>query len=408
MKTFYSALVGLWLGTMANAETIEIMHFWVSDSESAALDVFATSYREGGGEWLEDLQPNAGALFDSAYSRIREGFPPTAMQWLVASDLGDMLDSGVIVPVEHFSSAEALAGLYPFIDAAVRFNGQIAAIPVGLHGNNWVYYNKERMDRFGFETPESWDAFFLQMDTIRAAGEPTIAIGPGIWERSLVFDALLADAGGQELLVSMRDGEIVEGQRVAVETAFANLIHYIDLARSTDVQFSSWNEASLGVAEGSATVQVMGDWAKGELVAAGFVPDEDFLCQITPGNDNQYLLTIDAFVLPYSRSEADQRAQRRFVEVVLDPENQAEFSRLKGALPVIQNVDLNLLDVCGQRGLAAIQSDDAIVMRVTRGSNPAFRRAIETVMEQIWNREIVSADDAYTHLQFLFGKAHGG
>ena len=37
------------------------------------------------------------------------------------------------------------------------------------------------------------------------------------------------------------------------------------------------------VIKGEAGMQLMGDWAKGEFIAAGKVPGKDFLCVAAPG-----------------------------------------------------------------------------------------------------------------------------
>jgi ABC-type glycerol-3-phosphate transport system substrate-binding protein len=38
------------------------------------------------------------------------------------------------------------------------------------------------------------------------------------------------------------------------------------------------------VIKGEAGMQLMGDWAKGEFMAAGKAPGKDFMCAATPGH----------------------------------------------------------------------------------------------------------------------------
>jgi glucose/mannose transport system substrate-binding protein len=56
-----------------------------------------------------------------------------------------------------------------------------------------------------------------------------------------------------------------------------------------------WNLATSMVMNGEAAFQIMGDWAKGEFLAAGKVPGEDFLCAPAPGN--AFILNSDSFVM---------------------------------------------------------------------------------------------------------------
>ena len=44
-----------------------------------------------------------------------------------------------------------------------------------------------------------------------------------------------------------------------------------------------WNLATAMVIKGEAGMQLMGDWAKGEFLAAGKVPGKDFACVAAPG-----------------------------------------------------------------------------------------------------------------------------
>ncbi|MEM6939558.1 MAG: ABC transporter substrate-binding protein [Pseudomonadota bacterium] len=407
MHRLVSAAFAACLATSAQANTIEIMHFWVSRSESAALSVFAEHFERDGGRWIEDPQPNAATLSEEGFARIREGFPPSAMQWAVSPDLGDLVTAGITVPLAEVADPESIARLAPFILEPLTFDGQIAALPIGLHGNNWSFYNAETMARFGFSAPTSWGAMFDQMDTIADAGVTTIAIGSGRWELTLVLDALALNEGGTPILRQIRDGRVSADARDGLERAFSHLIRYVDLVHRSGLVVDTWDAASLAVAQGRATVQVMGDWAKGELVAAGFVPQRDFLCSITPNPQNQLLVTLDAFVLPHSDLAEDRAAQQRFAQIALDPVNQAAFAGHKGALPVVQDVDITSVDICTQRGIEAISQERTEIMRVTAGANPAVEAAMQTVIDQVWDQEFKDGAQAVTALEALYRIALG-
>ena len=44
-----------------------------------------------------------------------------------------------------------------------------------------------------------------------------------------------------------------------------------------------WNETTNTVIAGQALFHIMGDWMKGEWLAAGKVPGVDFGCEVIPG-----------------------------------------------------------------------------------------------------------------------------
>ena len=64
------------------------------------------------------------------------------------------------------------------------------------------------------------------------------------------------------------------------------------LRRSRGFSGRDWNLATSMVMNGEAAFQIMGDWAKGEFLAGGKVPGEDFLCAPAPGN--AFILNTDS------------------------------------------------------------------------------------------------------------------
>lgn len=406
LRTLAAATFASCIGGSATSETVDVMHFWTAESESAALNAFRGDFEASGGTWFEDSYPTEREMREAFFDRVRDGFPPSAVQWLVSDTMQDMLRSGVIRPVDNVVPQSVLDRVRPLALAALEVDGVSAGVPVGFHGYNWAYYNAGIMKEFGFAAPRSWDEFFTQMETIQAEGRPTIAIGSGTWQLGVVFDALLADSGGEELVTAIRIGAI-ETHRAAMIEAFDGLIRYADLIATSGVEVEMWNDATRAVAEDRATVQIMGDWAKGELVALGYTPGEDFLCHITPGRNDSYLATVDLFLLPTTEDAAETQAQGRFVETLLDPENQAAFSLLKGALPVVGDVDPSRLDVCGRQGMVALASDDGRAFLVPNGSNPAVGSAIGTLMDLIRAQKITDGTAAYEELSMQVDIALG-
>ena len=44
-------------------------------------------------------------------------------------------------------------------------------------------------------------------------------------------------------------------------------------------------------------MQLMGDWAKGEFIAAGKVPGKDFVCVAAPGTAKAFTFNVDCFAM---------------------------------------------------------------------------------------------------------------
>ena len=58
---------------------------------------------------------------------------------------------------------------------------------------------------------------------------------------------------------------------------------------------------------------------------------------------------------PRSTIAAQQAAQVKLAELMMSPETQIEFNKKKGSVPVRLDVDVSSMDVCAQKGMAALQ-----------------------------------------------------
>jgi glucose/mannose transport system substrate-binding protein len=201
--------------------------------------------------------------------------------------------------------------------------------------------------------PESWDEFFADMDALKAAGITPIAWGGQSWQEAKVFNMILLTEVGLDGFMKIfvdKDAEAIgsDGVKSTLEI-FAKMRDYVD----EGAPGRNWNDATAMVIEGTAGVQFMGDWAKGEFTAAGLTPEVDYGCAMVPATPGMIYIG-DAFGYPALDGAAD--AQKLMAEVVLDPEVQVAFSLNKGSMPIRTDVDKSAFDVCTQKGLAMLEA----------------------------------------------------
>jgi len=183
-----------------------------------------------------------------------------------------------------------------------------------------------------------------------------------------------------------------------LQSALHDVIRYMQLWQRSGLQAQSWDEASRAVASGAATVQVMGDWAKGEMVSKGYSPETDFLCEMAPFTADSYLVGLDVFLLPNTNDDDVKETQAEFARIVLSPEIQTAFSRIKGALPVVDNFDANALDICGQKGFAAVQEQGFYTVFDTGAPTDGIVAANARLIQQALDGTIANADAALDYL----------
>ena len=113
-----------------------------------------------------------------------------------------------------------------------------------------------------------------------------------------------------------------------------------------DSNFSGrdWNLATAMVMNGEAAFQIMGDWAKGEFLAAGKRPGIDFLCASTPGEG--FLYNVDSFAMFDVKGDNRQAGQKLLAELIVGKNFQKVFNMNKGSIPARVDVALDDFDTC--------------------------------------------------------------
>ena len=159
-----------------------------------------------------------------------------------------------------------------------------------------------------------------------------------------------------------------------------------------------WNLASAMVINGEAAFQFMGDWAKGEFLNAGKVPDQDFLCFRFPGTQEQVTFNTDQFAVFAQGSEVKPE-QAALAEAIMSPEFQIAFNKVKGSVPARTDVEVTEFDACGQKAyeeLKAAASSGNLMGSMAHGhANPAaVKNAMYDVITAHFNGEYDSATAA--------------
>jgi glucose/mannose transport system substrate-binding protein len=192
----------------------------------------------------------------------------------------------------------------------------------------------------------------------------------------------MVGTGGRELFLDVygkRNDAAVKSAafRKAAET-------YIALRRYTDPGHPgrTWNDATNMVITGKAAMQFMGDWAKGEFIAAGKTPGKDYGCTVV---GQGYMMGGDVFAFAKMKDAADIAAQKVLARVLFDPETQIKFNAKKGSIPVRLDVDGSSLDICAQQGMKLVADPARQVADVNLVAPPPLVGALDDVISEFWN-----------------------
>ncbi|MCA3453403.1 MAG: carbohydrate ABC transporter substrate-binding protein, partial [Rhodobacter sp.] len=354
MTSFVSALaVSAALTGAARAADVEVLHWWTSGGEAAALSVLKDNLAGEGTGWVD--MPVAGgggeAAMTALRARVTAGDAPTAVQML-GFDIQDWAAEGALADLTATATAEGWDKVVPA--ALQRFSthdGKWVAAPVNVHSTNWVWINKAALDATGLAAPTTWEELVAVLDKMKEAGITPLAHGGQPWQEATVFDGIVLSMGGafyQKAFVDL-DPAALGGAEMA--EAFNRLI---TLRSYVDDNFSGrdWNLASAMVINGEAGMQMMGDWAKGEFLKAGKVPGTDFVCIRFPGTQGSVTFNSDQFAMFNQTDAAKQEAQVNMAKAIMDPAFQSAFNVVKGSVPARTDVPNDAFDDCGKRGMA--------------------------------------------------------
>lgn len=341
---------------MAQVNEVEVVHWWTSGGEAAALNVLKQNLQKEGITWKD--APIAGGGGTQAMTvlraRVAAGNIPTAVQML-GFDIQDWAALGSLADLNDIAGKEGWDKVVPkALQRFSKYDGKWVAAPVNVHSTNWVWANKAVMDKLGLAVPKNWDEFVAALDKAKAAGVIPLAHGGQPWQDATLFDAIVLSVGGGDFykksMIDLDDATLKSPQMKTVFERMAKLRTYVD----PNFSGRDWNLASAMVIKGDAAFQMMGDWAKGEFINAGKKPDVDFLCFRFPGTQGIVTFNSDQFVM-FKVGDDRRAAQIKMASAVMDPGFQSAFNVVKGSAPARTDVSNAAFDACGKKAMADLK-----------------------------------------------------
>ena len=376
----------------AAAPRAEVIHWWTSGGEAAAVRALADAYRAAGGVWVDTAIAGSEQARAVAISRIVGNDAPAAALFNTSRQFHDLIDQGLLITLDDVARRENWETILPEpILNSVRVGGHYYAAPVSLHMPTWIWYSKAALRKAGVGAePRNFQELFADLDKLKAAGLIPLAHGGQAWQDSIVFRAVLANLGGRDLYLRVvRDRDpraIASSEFREVLTTFKRLHSYIDAGSPG----RNWNDATALLITGRAGFQIMGDWVKAEFASAGQVPGRDFGCIPGFGPHSPYLIQGDAFVFPRSEDPQTRRAQQLLASAITARATQLAFSALKGSIPIRGDVDATQLDSCAQLGVAIMKDRTRQVGNDEAYLTPDQNGAMADVLTEYWNRNLAA------------------
>lgn len=368
----------------AEAPALEVMHWLTSGGESASLAVVRDAYRAQGGVWRDAPVPGGSSARAAAVNRILGGNPPPVFLFSLGSQLTELSAHGLVAPVPGADAQWDLV-LPPLLARAAKYQGRYRAAPLNIHGENWMFYNAALLQQAGLSVPATWAEFLDAAKRLKAMGKTPIALGGQPWQERLLFNAVLLGVGGRDFY--RRVYEAMDPAALDSDTMLSAFRTYASLRPFVDEGSPGrrWNQATAMLMRGDAAFQFMGDWAKGDIRAAGMEPGVQIGCALAPAPDPAYIMVVDAFAFSQPRDAAIADAQTRFVSVMMDRDVQARLNQAKGSIPVRTDVPDDGFDVCAKQAMALIRDPQTNLASTGMGLSGGMAGAVDDAISQFWN-----------------------
>ena len=410
-KGFVGILVGipLMLGSAAYAadESVEVLHYFTSGGEAAAINELKKSFEAEGGTWIDTPVAGGGgeAHDQTLKSRALAGNPPgAAMPKLF--DAQTWGKDGYLVDLSEVAAAEKWEEIYPdAIKNAAKYDGKWVAVPIDLLRADMMWVNPKVLEKVGAKVPTTWEEFNETSDKLKAAGITPLAHGGQSWQDALLFEYAVVGVGGAELHHKV----FVEGDLDAIKSdktkaAFdqmRKLRGYVD----KDFSGRDWNLATAMLMKGDAAFQMMGDWTKGEVTAAGLKPGVDILCVPTPRTTQGPFLWISNSMSFFAAKKGDPTAtpgQKKLAAVLSRAEPETNYALKKGGAVARIGVDTAPFDACAKFEIESAGEANKLGMLngdLVGGMTPlaGARGAVYDVVTNFFNTDM-SSDDAVQKL----------
>ncbi len=397
IQLFAVFMASFMMVSMVQAGEVEVLHWWTSGGEAKSVGVLKGLLEKEGHVW-KDMAVAGGAGANAMTvlkTRAVSGNPPTAAQ-VKGPQIQDWADEGLLTNLDSVAKQEKWDDLVPkVVTDIMKYEGNYVAVPVNVHRINWMWCNPAVFKKAGVQIPKTWAEFEASAKKIKEAGFIPVAFGGQAWQEATVFESIVVGQGGADFykkaFVDVDPKALNSPTMIKALDTFKMIKTYTD----KDAPGRDWNLATGMVIKGEAAMQFMGDWAKGEFLAAGKKPGEDFVAMPVPESAGTFLFNIDSFIMFEVKDKEAKKDQGAMARLILGDTFQETFNVNKGSIPVRSGISTAKFDK------VALQSMDDFKDAAAKGSlhpsmahemavSPAVRGALFDVITNYYNSDMTA------------------
>lgn len=355
----------------ANASgKIEVFSWWTSGSEDAALQaIISAAVKANSGLEVVNAAVAGGAGTNAKQvlaTRLAGGDVPEIWQTHPGGELGQYVDQGVLLDMTAVYKSEGWNKVVPKdLVASMTYNKKTYSVLTGVHRANTMWISSAAQKKAGVSLSGSltWPTFKAAALKMKAKGIDPICLGDkDIWTAAQLLEALIVAEEGAAGWTALLDGS-KKWTSAGVKKAAANFNEAMTWV-NRDHKALDWTGAVAALAKGTCGVNIMGDWAYGELLVKQKKVDGKDFTYATFGDANTFVTVGDSFVI--GKTAKNQAGAVAFAKAIMDPKVQLAFNKLKGSAPVRSDVSTKTLGKY-QQGAAKVLAKGKKVPSLVHG-----------------------------------------
>jgi glucose/mannose transport system substrate-binding protein len=355
----------------ANASgKIEVFSWWTSGSEDAALQaIISAAVKANSGLEVVNAAVAGGAGTNAKQvlaTRLAGGDVPEIWQTHPGGELGQYVDQGVLADMTAVYKSEGWDKVVPKdLVASMTYNKKTYSVLTGVHRANTMWISSAAQKKAGVSLRGSltWPTFKAAALKMKAKGIDPICLGDkDIWTAAQLLEALIVAEEGAAGWTALLNGS-KKWTSAGVKKAVANFNEAMTWVNK-DHKALDWTGAVAALAKGTCGVNIMGDWAYGELLVKQKKVDGKDFTYATFGDANTFVTVGDSFVI--GKTAKNQAGAVAFAKAIMDPKVQLAFNKLKGSAPVRSDVSTKTLGKY-QQGAAKVLANGKKVPSLVHG-----------------------------------------
>ncbi|MEZ3159194.1 ABC transporter substrate-binding protein [Microbacterium sp. BWT-B31] len=350
---------------------LEITSWWTSGSEADALNVLIDAVKTADpGLTVENAAVSGGGGANARQAlaaRLQAGDPPDAWQLHPAGQLASYVAGNQVGDLSMLWEDNGWEADVPEgVAAAQQVDGKYYTVPIGVHRGNVLWTNPSVLEAAGvsIDPGGSLDDLLDSLQKVADSGTTAVCLGDkDVFASAELLESILMSRLGSEKWDQLFTNDYSFDSR-EVRQALEDYKLLLSLSNS-DHSALTWDEAAKKLGAGECAVNLMGDWAYGELINAGFEAKTDFGWVTFPGDEDIFDYVGDGFSIA-AENVPNPEAAELWLKTLMDPDVQTAFAAKKGSIPALTTADTSSLSEYQQEAAASF-AKAAVVSSLAHG-----------------------------------------